>query len=746
MEPAATYPGTGQQDDATARAVAAAIARHAQRPGALLPLLHDVQGQLGWLPAECVAPIARALNLSRAEVHGVISFYHHFRRQPPGRHIVQVCQAEACRSRGAEALMAHARTRLGCAERERSADGEFTLQAVYCLGQCASAPAMMIDDRVHARMTAPQFDQVVHALAPAAAVSPDPALRATLSGEERGEGTPAAGSETPPAAALSPLASRDGGLARGTDEASGGSTISPASACVTVYVPRDSTALTVGADEVAASIHRQARALGVPVNLVRNGSRGAFWLEPLVEVDTPEGRVGYGPVAAEDVPSLFATGFLDGGAHPRALGRVDELPWFASQQRLTFARIGRADPLSIADYEARGGFAGLRRALAMAPREIVAEVTDSGLRGRGGAAFPTGLKWQTVAQAPGERRHIVCNADEGDSGSFADRLLMESDPFALIEGMTIAGFAVGAREGWIYLRSEYPHAAATLEAAIAHARARQFLGDDVLGSGRAFDIELRLGAGSYVCGEETAMLESLEGRRGIVRAKPPLPAVAGLFGQPTVVNNVVTLATVPLVLARGAAFHRDFGAGRSRGTLALQLAGNVARGGLVEVAFGLTLRQLVETYGGGTATGRPIRAIQVGGPLGTYVPPQHWDTPLEYEGYAALGHLIGHGSVVVHDDTADLAQLARFAMRFCAQESCGKCTPCRIGSVRGVEIIDRIVAGRDRQAHIALLRELAETMTHGSLCAMGAMTPLPVLSALNHYPEDFGAGVEHARD
>ena len=688
---------TSTEASATAQAVAAAIERHAHRPGALLPLLHEVQERLGHLPQDCVAPIARALNLSRAEVHGVISFYHHFRRQPPGRHIVQVCQAEACRSSGAERLMAHAREHLGCEPHACSSDGEFSLEPVYCLGQCASAPAMMVDGQVHARMTVQRFDQLLSAGLPPLPF-PSPA---------RGEGK---------------------------DKRVG----------ITVYVPGDSTALAVGADEVAAAIEAQAAARGIAVDLVRNGSRGLFWLEPLVEVATASGRVGYGPVSAQDVESLFDAGFTGGGAHPLALGAVDGIPWLKTQQRLTFARIGLTDPQSLADYEAHEGYAGLRRALAMTPEAIVTEVIDSGLRGRGGAAFPTGIKWQTAARAAGRQKYIVCNADEGDSGSFADRLLMESDPFALIEGMTIAGLAVGATQGYIYLRSEYPHAAVALEAAIVTARAAQRLGADILGSGRTFDIELRMGAGAYICGEETALLESLEGRRGVVRAKPPLPAIAGLFGQPTVVNNVVTLATVPVILARGAAHHRDLGMGRSRGTLTLQLAGNIRRGGLVEVAFGITLRELLASYGGGSASGRPIRAVQVGGPLGAYVPESLWDLPMDYEEYARHGAMLGHGSVVVHDDTADMAKLARFAMEFCALESCGKCTPCRIGSVRGVEVIDRIIEGRERPQQVELLRELCDTMVHGSLCAMGGMTPYPVLSALQHYPEDFGLGAEGA--
>jgi formate dehydrogenase iron-sulfur subunit len=516
------------------------------------------------------------------------------------------------------------------------------------------------------------------------------------------------------------------------------------SAIPSVYVPLDSSARAVGADEVADAIAAEALQRNVAIRIVRNGSRGLAWLEPLVECATESGRIGFGPVQPQDVPALFTAGFPGVAQHPLAIGPVDELPYLKSQQRLTFPRIGLTDPHSVDDYVAHEGFVGLRRALSMSPESIVQEVIDSGLRGRGGAAFPTGIKWQTAARAAGTAKYVVCNADEGDSGTFADRLVMESDPLVLIEGMTIAGLAAGAEMGYIYVRSEYPDSVRSLNEAIQAAHQAGYLGSDLLGSGRRFDLEVRGGAGSYVCGEETAMLESLEGRRGIVRAKPPLPALQGLFGQPTVINNVVTLATVPIILARGPSFYRDFGVGRSRGTLTVQLAGNVRHGGLIEVAFGVTLRQLLDQWGGGTASGRPVRAIQVGGPLGTYVPPSQWDTPLDYEAYAKFGAVVGHGGVVVHDDTVNLAKMARFAMHFCALESCGKCTPCRIGSVRGEEVLDNIIAGQDTERQIALLRDLCDTMVNGSLCAMGGMTPYPVISALNHYPEDFQKGFDHA--
>jgi len=516
-------------------------------------------------------------------------------------------------------------------------------------------------------------------------------------------------------------------------------------AVTTIFVPRDSTALALGAEAVVKAIGQQAAARGESVQIVRNGSRGMFWLEPLVEVQTDAGRVAYGPVSPADVAGLFDAGFLKGADHALAHGLTDEIPFLKKQERLTFARVGITDPLSLEDYRAHEGYAGLERALTMAPADIVQEVTDSGLRGRGGAAFPTGIKWKTVLGAQSPVKYIVCNADEGDSGTFSDRMIMEDDPFVLIEGMTIAGLAVGAEQGYIYCRSEYPHAIAALEDAIDTAVATGWLGDDIRGSGKRFHLEVRKGAGAYVCGEETALLESLEGRRGVVRAKPPLPALEGLFGKPTVINNVISLATVPIILSRGAQFYRDFGMGRSRGTLPFQIAGNVKRGGLVEKAFGVTLRELMFDYGGGTRSGRAIRAVQVGGPLGAYLPESRFDVPMDYEAYAAFGGVVGHGGIVMFDETVDMAQQARYAMEFCAVESCGKCTPCRIGSTRGVETIDKIIAGDQPVKHVKLVRDLCDTMLYGSLCAMGGMTPYPVLSALNEFPEDFGLATNPAK-
>ena len=487
-----------------------------------------------------------------------------------------------------------------------------------------------------------------------------------------------------------------------------------------IFVPGDSAAQSVGADLVAVSIAAEAAKRNLDIQIIRNGTRGALWLEPLVEVEKDGKRIGFTNVSSDDAAAV-----LD-GTHA-SIGDVDSFEWLASQDRVTYKRVGIIDPLSIADYEAHGGFKGLARAQSISQADIVAEVTESGLRGRGGAGFPAGIKWKTVMDASADQKYICCNADEGDSGTFADRILMEGDPFTLIEGMAIAGLAVGATKGFIYIRSEYPAAISQLKKAIEIAAPK-------LGN---FELKVRSGAGSYVCGEETAMLESLEGKRGVVRAKPPLPALEGLFGKPTVINNVLTLASVPEILASGAAAYKARGVGRSLGTQVFQLAGNIKQGGIVETSFGITLDKLINGYGAGTASGKPIRAIQVGGPLGAYFGQDKFGVSADYESMLEAGGMLGHGGIVLFDDSVNLAKQARFAMEFCSIESCGKCTPCRIGSTRGVETIDLIISGKDVARNKSLLLDLCEVMTDGSLCAMGGLTPMPVKSALQNFAEDF---------
>ena len=505
-----------------------------------------------------------------------------------------------------------------------------------------------------------------------------------------------------------------------------------------IFIPRDSSALSLGADKVYKEILSESKKRDINIEIIRNGSRGLFWLEPMIEVETPKGRVAYGPINISDINSLFDNEFFLGKKHNLFLGVTEEIKWLKNQERLTYARVGITDPVSIEDYEGLDGFKGLKNALKLSPEKIVQEVADSGLRGRGGAAFPTGIKWKTVLDAPSEKKYIVCNADEGDSGTFSDRMIMENDPFVLIEGMIIAGLAVGADQGYIYLRSEYPHAQKILNEAISIALEKNYLGKNILGSDFSFSLEVTRAAGAYICGEETSLLESLEGKRGMVRYKPPLPAIEGLYGKPTVVNNVISLATIPIIMDKGANFYANYGMGRSKGTLPIQLAGNLKQTGLVEKAFGISLRELLYDFGGGSATGKPIKAVQVGGPLGAFLPKEQFDTPLDYEKFSEINAVVGHGGIVAFDESVDMSKMARYSFEFCAIESCGKCTPCRIGSTRGMEVIDKIKTGVDQEKNVSLLRDLGDTMVNGSLCAMGGMTPFPVISALNFFPEDFG--------
>ena len=652
-----------------------AIRAHADWAGGLLPALHAMQHLAGYIDKAYIPLLADTFNISTAEVYGVITFYKDFRTEAPKGPIVQVCRAEACISRGGKATEMRAL--------ELGASLAVEIEEVFCLGLCAQGPAAATGGRM--------FTGV------------DEAMIETIIGDAVRR-------------APAPAAIRDS-VGEG----------------VTVYVPRDAAARAAGADEVAAALASQA-----DVRVVRNGSRGMLWLEPLVEVQTSQGRVAYGPVSVDDVPSLIAAGLTVAGEHPLRLGLTEALPWMLAQQRITYARVGVIDPRDADEYEAHGGMAGLRAALAMQPAAVVTEVTESGLRGRGGAAFPTGIKLRTALDTPSPQKYIVCNADEGDSGSFADRMLMEGDPFLLIEGMIIAGWATGASDGFIYIRSEYPDAIEAVRSAIATCEGRGWLSGvgavgGISGTDFAFRLHVRIGAGAYICGEETALMESIEGKRGIVRAKPPLPAIAGLWGRPTVILNVLSLAAIPTIMADGAAAYAALGHGRSRGTQLMQIAGNVAHGGIFEAEFGITVCDLVERFGGGSASGRPVRAVQVGGPLGAYLAPEQFDLAIDYEAFAAAGALLGHGSMVVFDDTVDMLGMARFAMEFCAIESCGKCTPCRIGSTRGVELIDKIIAGERRDENMTVLMDLCEVMADASLCAMGGFTPLPVRSAIAHF-------------
>ncbi len=488
------------------------------------------------------------------------------------------------------------------------------------------------------------------------------------------------------------------------------------------YVSNDVVAVAAGADRVAKALAAKGG------QVVRTSSRGAFFLEPLVEADAEGGRIAWANATEKSVAAILA----GKGAEP-----VAKIPFLAKQARFTFARAGVIDPLSIEDYRVHGGWRGLEKALALDPQKIVDEVKLSALRGRGGAAFPAGVKWQTTKDSPSDQKYVVANADEGDPGTYSDRMVMEGEPYRLLEGMAICARAVGATRGYIYCRSEYPHALRKLRAAIARATEAGRLGHRILGSDFTFELEVFVGAGAYICGEETALLESLEGKRGMVRPKPPFPAVVGLHGKPTVVNNVVTFATIPDILDRGGAWHASIGSEKSKGTMPLQLAGCVKNAGLVEVPFGVKLGDVIHGFGGGMPRGSMFKAVQVGGPLGSIFPEKLLDTPVCFDEFAKAGGILGHGGIVVFDQSTDMVELARHFMEFTADESCGKCTPCRVGSTRAKEILERVLAKRATAEDLETIRDLGETMKMTSLCALGGLAPYPVLTAMQYWPREF---------
>lgn len=494
-----------------------------------------------------------------------------------------------------------------------------------------------------------------------------------------------------------------------------------------LYIPQDTSARAVGADRLAKAWEKER-----DVEIVRTSSRGAFYLEPLVETDEPHGRIGW-PNAAERDLSRILRG--EGGTP------IEKIPFLARQTRVTFANAGVTRPLSLEDYRSHGGFEGLDAALRLAPEKIIEEMLVSKLRGRGGAAFPVGRKWQAAYETHADRKYVVANADEGDAGTYCDRMVMEGEPFRLIEGMLIAAYAIGATRGYIYCRYEYPAAARALWEAIRIMTEVGYLGEGALGrnarAGGGFTLEVFVGAGSYVCGEETALLQSLEGKRGMVQPKPPYPAVSGLYGKPTLISNVLTFATVPSILARGGAWHASLGTEHSKGTIALQIGGRVKQPGLAEVPFGLTLEEAIEEFGGGMATGARFKAVQVGGPLGSLFTKAGLKTRICYDEFSRAGAILGHGGIVVFDQETDMVELARHFMAFTADESCGVCTPCRVGSVRAREILDGFAQGRGRPGDLDLLADLGETMKQTSLCALGQRAPYPVLTAIEHFRKEF---------
>ena len=700
------------------------LTKHGRGAEDVIAVLQAIQARWHYLPEAALRHVCAHSAITPAAIVGVASFYNQFRRKPAGRHRISVCVGTACHVKGADKLLDAFRRHLQLeAGADTDHDRRFTLEAVNCLGCCTLAPVVKVDDTIYGYATPDGVGEILD----------DFLTREKRRGSEAAEPATAAADD----------------------------------AFVEVRVGMGSCCVANGAAAVEAALHDAATTRRAPVRVRRVACLGLCYEEPVVEVEAPgqPARL-YTHVKPEDAlailrenappPSRFdrlrmnAAHWLERlytdaawqGPHRAAADARDPQidAYLEPQRHLATEAAGAIDPLSLADYAGIGGFAALRQALhSMAPREVVDAIAASGLRGRGGGGFPTGLKWHEVARAPGEVKYVVCNGDEGDPGAFMNRMLLESYPYRIIEGMLIAGYAVGATHGLLYIRAEYPLAIERVVAALERCREAGWVGPSVDGTGFAFSIAVKSGAGAFVCGEETALIASIEGRRGMPRIRPPYPAVSGLHGRPTLVNNTETLALVPWILRHGPEAFAAIGTPSSKGTKAFALAGKIRRGGLVEVPMGMTIRQIVEDIGGGIEGGRRLKAVQIGGPSGGCIPERLADTPIDYEALVSAGAMMGSGGLVVLDETDCMVEVARYFLAFTQQESCGKCTFCRIGTKRLLEILERLCAGLGRPGDLEELERLSGHIKRGSLCGLGKSAPNPVLTTLRYFREEYEA-------
>jgi NADH-quinone oxidoreductase subunit F len=727
-----------------------AVERIGCAPDAVIPILQALQDHYGYLPEEALRRVCAATQITPAAMSGVSTFYDMFRHTPSGKHIVHVCHGTACHVGGAErveeALRRHLRIPEGS---DTDADRRFTIERVACLGCCTLAPVVRIADET---------------IGYAAAEKVPVAIRDFLASRQN------------------KVTSKP--VAHTPHHTNGGAEIK---------VCLDSCCVAKGTDRVFHALRESLALSGTNVNVKRVGCVGACYKTPMVEVALPgKSSVTYAGLtpsqAGELVQSHFRPGRLarrvsqlwtkvvdgllveDDTAAPQ-VGRltVDRndpglRAFFDRQVHIAMEHYGRLDPLDLEEYLAHDGFVALARCLGVRSAErggqtsnkadadglkdalpadaIITTLERSGLRGRGGAGFPTGQKWRIVRQQPGDTKYVICNGDEGDPGAFMDRMILESFPYRVIEGLAIAAVAVGAHEAIFYVRHEYPQALRRVKAALAACERRGWLGDRLLGSGYRLRISIKEGAGAFVCGEETALIASVEGRRGMPRLRPPFPAQSGLWGKPTLINNVETLAMVPWIVRHGGEKFAAIGTKTSKGTKVFSLAGKIQRAGLIEIPMGTTLRQIVEQIGGGVAAGRTFKAVQIGGPSGGCVPARLADTPVDYESLREVGAIMGSGGMVVLDDTACMVDIARYFLQFTQNQSCGKCTFCRIGTKRMLELLELLCAGKASRRHLQELEQLAPQVTQGSLCGLGKTAPNPVLTTLRYFREEYEAHLQ----
>ena len=690
----------------------------------LIPILQAIQKEYNYLPEDVLRLVADKTKISLAEIIGVASFYSQFRLQPVGEHMIKVCVGTACHVKGAGQVYDAFRRELKLAEGEETEEsGKYTLEQVACLGCCTLAPVVQIDETTYGHVASDQVAQVIADFESLKGTKNTKKARKADGSEIQGE----------------------------------------------IRIGLGSCCVASGSKEIQEEVEHVVNESGLRVSLKHVGCVGMCHQVPLVEVVPNEGEATlYAKVKPEDVKNIVESHFQAPGLFTRLknklLHTVEEIQtdrnwdgveryeismrekpvasFLGKQIPIATEYRGIINPLDINEYLSRGGFSALDKVLnKMAPDEVIREVKDSGVRGRGGAGFPTGLKWELVKKHESDTKYIICNGDEGDPGAFMDRMLLESYPYRVIEGMIIAAYATDIHQGYFYIRAEYPLAVKRIREALKICKAKNYLGKNILGSGFDLDLQIYEGAGAFVCGEESALIASIEGNRGFPRMRPPFPAESGLWGKPTLVNNTETLAQISYILREGAEGFSKIGSGKSTGTKVFALAGKVARGGLIEVPMGITIKQVIEEIGGGIANGRKFKAVQIGGPSGGCIPAEHSDTPIDFESLGEMGAMMGSGGLVVLDDTDCMVDIARYFLSFTQEESCGKCTFCRVGTKRMLDILDGIVSGRGKKGDIEELEHLADWTKKGSLCGLGKTAPNPVLSTLKHFRDEYEAHI-----
>jgi len=699
---------------------------------AIIPVLQAIQAQDRYLPHAALQRVCEATDITPAQLTGVATFYDQFRHEPVGEHIIRVCEGTACHVLGAAEVGNEVRRWLAMPDGSDTDPSRlFTIERVACIGSCSLAPVMTIDEKICGHVSALSASGVVRGF-----------LEAKL--DQRANGN---GKRRPSKVALRP--------------ASAGGREHP----IEIRIGLGSCGIASGALEVQEAVEDAVSMLGGGALVKPVGCSGFCHREPLIEIVQNGSRVLYGNVSPGDVRRIVrkhvkphglvrsvresvetarARLFDDAAWIPEEA--VDATPYMGKQVRVVLENCGHIDPASLEEYQKSGGMRALEECLTrLSPQEIIEKVRTSGLRGRGGAGFPTAVKWDIGRRAQGSKKYVICNGDEGDPGAFMDRAVLESDPFRVIEGLVIAAYAIGADEGFVYVRREYPIAVRHIRAAIEKAEARGILGTHIFGSPFSFTLRVREGAGAFVCGEETALIQSIEGERGAPRLRPPFPAQAGLWGKPTIINNVETLACLPWIIRKGPESFAAMGTEKSKGTKVFSLAGKVNRGGLIEVPMGITIREIVEDIGGGIKGGRPFKAVLCGGPSGGCIPARLADTRIDYQELASTGAIMGSGGLVVLDDRDCAVEIARYFLHFTQSESCGKCTFCRVGTKRMLEILERISAGTGREADLQTLEDLSLRVKAGSLCGLGQTAPNPVLTTLRYFRDEYEAHIRERR-